>query len=113
MMHVLVMYDIPDDKLRNKVADACLDYGLERVQYSAFVGELGGVHQRELELRMRELVGRRTANIRLIPLDALTWQRQRIIAHGDSAARSVRVWQPAAEEEMGREETGEEHREEE
>lgn len=79
MAHVLVLYDIADDKLRGKVADACLDYGLERVQFSAFVGELGRVHQRELELRMRELVGRRAAKIRLIPLDELTWSRQRVI----------------------------------
>lgn len=79
MAHLLVMYDIADDKLRGKVADACLDYGLERVQYSAFVGELGRVHQRELELRMRELVGRRAAKIRLIPLDELTWSRQWVI----------------------------------
>jgi hypothetical protein len=28
---------------------------------------------------MRELVGRRAANIRLIPLDLVTWRRQRII----------------------------------
>lgn len=79
MAHVLVMYDIADDGLRNRIADACLDYGLERVQFSAFMGELGRVHQRELELRLRELVGRRAAKIRLIALDAQTWARQRVI----------------------------------
>ena len=87
-MHLLVMYDISDDKLRNKVADACLDYGLERVQYSAFVGELGRVHQRELELRIRELVGRMAAHIRLIPLDLPTWQRQRIIEREERAVKA-------------------------
>jgi len=87
MTHLLVLYDISDDRLRTKVADACLDYGLERVQYSAFVGELGRVHQRELEVRMRELVGRHTVNIRLIPLDLVTWRRQRIIRR-ESAAGS-------------------------
>lgn len=79
MAHLLVLYDISDDKLRGKVADACLDYGLQRVQFSAFVGELGRVHQRELELKIRELVGRNTVKIRLIPLDAQTWARQRLI----------------------------------
>lgn len=92
MTHLLVLYDISDDRLRAKVADACLDYGLERVQYSAFVGELGRAHQRELEVRMRELVGRHSANIRLIPLDVVTWRRQRIIrregAGGSAEERS-------------------------
>jgi len=29
----LLIYDIPSDRLRGKVANACLDYGLERIQY--------------------------------------------------------------------------------
>ncbi|NJL05964.1 MAG: CRISPR-associated endonuclease Cas2, partial [Chloroflexaceae bacterium] len=39
-MRVLVLYDISDDRARQRVADACLDYGLERVQFSVFVGAL-------------------------------------------------------------------------
>lgn len=84
MTHLLILYDISDDRLRAKVADACLDYGLQRVQYSAFVGELGRVHQRELELKVREVVGRASVNIRLIPLDLQTWRRQRIIGRDHS-----------------------------
>jgi len=37
-MTSLLIYDMPDDKLRAKVADICLDYGLDRIQYSAFLG---------------------------------------------------------------------------
>ena len=39
-MHCLVVYDISDDKLRTKVADILMDYGLDRIQYSAFAGKL-------------------------------------------------------------------------
>ena len=39
-MQSLLIYDIPDDRARQKIADACLDYGLQRIQYSAFLGEL-------------------------------------------------------------------------
>lgn len=85
MAHLLVLYDISDDRLRTRVADACLDYGLERVQYSAFVGELGAVHQRELELRLRELVGQHAAHILLAPLDLHTWRRRRVIEQGAGA----------------------------
>jgi len=52
-----------------KVADACLDYGLERVQYSAFIGELSKVHQRGLVLKIKYRLGDHGANIQLFPLD--------------------------------------------
>jgi hypothetical protein len=32
----LVVYDISNDAIRGKVADDCLDYGLSRIQPSAF-----------------------------------------------------------------------------
>ena len=35
-----VIYDIVDDRVRGRVANACKDYGLERIQYSAFCGSL-------------------------------------------------------------------------
>jgi hypothetical protein len=35
-----VVYDIVDDGVRGRVANACKDYGLERIQYSAFCGAL-------------------------------------------------------------------------
>lgn len=35
---VLLIYDIENDRVRGKIADACIDYGLDRVQFSAFVG---------------------------------------------------------------------------
>ncbi len=39
-MRCLLIYDITHDGTRSKIADVCLDYGLERIQYSAFLGEL-------------------------------------------------------------------------
>ena len=45
IMRYLLIYDISHDGVRTKVADACLDYGLERIQYSAFLGSLTRTHQ--------------------------------------------------------------------
>jgi len=78
-MRILVLYDIPDDRIRTRVADACLDYGLERIQFSAFAGMLGRSHQRELELKITRLLGREPAKVRFILLDAQAWGQQRII----------------------------------
>ena len=78
-MRCLLIYDITDDGVRTRVADACLDYGLERIQYSAFLGELSRIHQRELLLQIRRRVGKHEANVQLIPLDEKSWAGRRVI----------------------------------
>lgn len=52
-MQIFVVYDIVDDKLRTKIADICLDYGLKRVQYSTFIGDLSSNRRQELALKLR------------------------------------------------------------
>ena len=78
-MRCLLIYDIAHDGARTKVADACLDYGLERIQYSAFLGELSRVHQRELLLQIKRRVGKHEANVQLFPLDEKSWESRRVI----------------------------------
>jgi len=38
MILVAVFYDIEDDRVRNRVAEFLLNWGLERIQYSGFMG---------------------------------------------------------------------------
>ena len=78
-MRCLLIYDIPNDGIRTKVADDCLDYGLQRIQYSSFVGELSMLHQRELLLKIRRHIGTHDANIQLFPLDERCWSNRRVI----------------------------------
>jgi len=73
-MIVLLIYDISHDGTRNKVADLCLDYGLDRVQYSAFQGELKRTHQEELMLKIKKKLGKRAGDVRLIPICDKDWQ---------------------------------------
>ncbi len=75
-MRCLVVYDISDDRVRAKVADACLDYGLDRIQYSAFLGELTPTHRRELVKRLRKLLGKKPGKIQLFPLCDHDWARR-------------------------------------
>lgn len=79
MLRILVLYDIPSDRARIHVADACLDYGLERIQYSAFVGMLGRAHRQELTLRIERLLDREPAKVRFILLDDAAWRQQHVI----------------------------------
>jgi CRISPR-associated protein Cas2 len=64
----LVIYDIPDDKIRNKIGVACKDYGLARIQYSAFIGEINHNRRDELYQRLRRTLGGNEGNIQLYPL---------------------------------------------
>ncbi len=78
-MQILLIYDIPDTKIRTKVADACLDYGLERIQLeriqlSAFTGDLRRVHQEELLAKLRKRLGKRPGKILLLPCCEKDWQ---------------------------------------
>lgn len=85
-MQTLVIYDIPDDRTRQRVADICLDYGLLRIQYSAFMGDLSRTHQEELLLQIKQRLGRKEANVQLFPLDADTWARRRVVEQRPSGA---------------------------
>ncbi|MEM6283644.1 MAG: CRISPR-associated protein Cas4 [Chloroflexota bacterium] len=58
-MNILLLYDITHDGTRTRIADTCLDYGLDRVQYSAFAGWLSRNHQEELMLKVTGLLGRK------------------------------------------------------
>ena len=73
-MRVLLVYDIPHDRTRTKVADICLDYGLERIQYSAFMGTLQRVYQEEMITKIRKRLGKRPGKIQLFPLCDKDWQ---------------------------------------
>ena len=78
-MHCLLIYDIPDDKERTKIADACLDYGLDRIQYSAFYGDISRNYQEELFLKLKDILGQKPGNIQLIPICAADWKSR--LAH--------------------------------
>lgn len=64
----LVIYDISDDRTRSKVSNTCLDYGLERIQYSAFQGALSRNRRQELALRLADELRARGGRIALIPI---------------------------------------------
>ena len=65
---LVLIYDIEDDRLRTRVADVCLDYGLERIQFSAFFGKLNRNRRQELALRLRNELGDESGRVRIIPV---------------------------------------------
>lgn len=82
MIRCLLLYDIPDDRVRAKVADFCLDYGLDRLQYSAFLGRLSANHQEELMLKIERKIGKAAARVHLFTLCKEDWRKRQVIEQG-------------------------------
>lgn len=64
----LVVYDIEDDRVRARIASTCKDYGLERIQYSAFCGPLDSTRRGELFTRLADTLGRRVGKVLVVPV---------------------------------------------
>ncbi len=62
------MYDVPDDRLRTRIATICEDYGLQRIQYSTFVGPMSRNRQEEAFMKITRRVGTQEANVLLLAI---------------------------------------------
>lgn len=81
MQPLLLIYDIEHDGKRAKIANACQDYGLDRVQYSSFVGRLSRNHAEELMGEIERILGDGRGNVQLIPIAEKDWNRRMEIHH--------------------------------
>jgi len=65
---VYVFYDIEDDRIRSRIARVCKDYGLERTQFSGFVGYLSKNKREEMGIRLRDLLEKKNGKILIQPV---------------------------------------------
>ncbi|MDJ0274758.1 MAG: CRISPR-associated endonuclease Cas2 [Nitrososphaerota archaeon] len=77
-MRVLVIYDISSDSIRNEVSETCKNFGLSRIQRSAFMGILPPGRRKELAVRLRKVLGDNEGNIQIF-----------VICDADLALREV------------------------
>jgi len=78
-MRYLIIYDITDDNLRNHVSELLKDYGLQRIQYSAFIGNLRRDKLNSLTVDLRRLIGEAVENVQIYPLCDLCFKGRREI----------------------------------
>lgn len=67
-MRYLIIYDITDDNLRTLVAETLKDYGLQRIQYSAFIGRLRRDKLNSLIVDVKKLIKDLTENVQIYPI---------------------------------------------
>ncbi len=67
-MRTLVFYDISDDRRRSKLRDYLRSYGLRRIQYSGFVGDVNPHDRRVLAIEVRRFVREERDSVYIVPL---------------------------------------------
>ncbi|MEM1548399.1 MAG: CRISPR-associated endonuclease Cas2 [Thermoproteota archaeon] len=67
-MKTLVIYDITDDDLRNAISEVCKNFGLSRIQKSAFLGDLVSSSRKELKAKLQRTLGDAEGNIQIFVL---------------------------------------------
>ena len=77
-----VVYDISKDRTRNKIADRCLDYGLQRVQKSVFLGEVAPNRVEEIIQFSMELLNLETDAVYVFPMCRDDFAKVRIVGQG-------------------------------
>ena len=62
------MYDIKEDRARTKIAKACQQSGLYRVQYSVFLGTIEADRRDALQLQIEELMDEDEDSVYIFPM---------------------------------------------
>ena len=78
-MRYLIIYDITDDNLRNHVSELLKDYDLQRIQYSAFIGNLRRDKLNSLTVDLKRLIGEAVENVQIYPLCDVCFKGRREI----------------------------------
>ncbi len=79
---VWILYDISDDGCRNKVAKVCKQYGLIRVQKSAFLGRLERNRFDELSEQCKDLIDEEIDSLYLFPFCQEDFRRIKVLGQG-------------------------------
>ncbi|AAK54438.1 CRISPR-associated endonuclease Cas2 [Saccharolobus solfataricus] len=78
-MKLLVVYDVSDDSKRNKLANNLKKLGLERIQRSAFEGDIDSQRVKDLVRVVKLIVDTNTDIVHIIPLGIRDWERRIVI----------------------------------
>ena len=68
-MITIVIYDISKTKIRNKVIEKIMDYGLMRIQFSVFAGKINKNMRENLAIAMRNCMLNEDGNIQIFLVD--------------------------------------------
>jgi CRISPR-associated protein Cas2 len=76
---VWVIYDITENRIRQKVSDRCKNYGLYRVQKSVFLGDLNTNDRDSLGLEFKELIDTERDSVYIFPMDEQSFKKVQLL----------------------------------
>lgn len=79
---VWVVYDIVDDSMRAKVAKTCKQYGLQRVQYSVFLGKLKMNRFDEIGEKIKDMIDEEEDKVYIFPFSQENFNRIKVLGQG-------------------------------
>jgi len=79
MTMVWVVYDIVEDKTRNKIARICLNKGLYRVQKSVFLGDLNTNERDSLALECENAIDPDIDSVYVFPMDNESFKKVKLL----------------------------------
>ncbi len=68
-MHILVVYDISEDRERGRIAELCLDFGLQRIQESVFIGMLNKRLRNMITRELKNKLPRGVFDVKVFQID--------------------------------------------
>jgi len=83
-MTLLIIYDIPSDRLRGRIAEICLDYGLARIQQSAFLGHFSLSLRKRFITELKTIILGVDTKLQVFQLDS-DWQKRQVVLEHHSA----------------------------
>jgi CRISPR-associated protein Cas2 len=85
-----VFYDIEEDKIRNRVSSVCKNYGLERIQFSGFIGYLSKNKREELSIKLRDVLEESNGKILIQPVCEKDFREYREFIHFEDEEAGVK-----------------------
>lgn len=76
---VWIIYDIVDDKTRGRIAKACKNKGLYRVQKSAFLGTLNRNQIDELKMMCEDIINSEEDSVYIFPMCEDDFKKVRLL----------------------------------
>jgi len=73
MTLVWVIYDIVENKIRNKIVKICKNSGLYRVQKSVFLGEINSTARNSMIMEIESLIDPDVDSVYIFPMDRHTF----------------------------------------
>jgi CRISPR-associated protein Cas2 len=85
---VYVFYDIEQDKVRNQAARICKDFGLERTQFSGFIGYLSKNKREEMGIKLRDVLAGSNGKVLVQPVCEKDFREYKEYIHIDDKGDS-------------------------